>query len=196
MTSTFVASSTGLRRRYDQPNGRLEINGKSSDFSRSAWAGAHSRDFADIDVAALVEDLHVRLEWAKTRIDLPAGRYETILPPTAVADLMIYAYWTASARDAEEGRNVFAGPDGATRIGERLSALPLTLRSDPSVPGPGVRAVRRGHRVRRRAAVGVRQRGAGRGHELGERRDPGQPGPDRDRGRRAPASRPARWSGT
>ena len=25
---------------------------------------------------------------------------------------MIYAYWTASARDAEEGRSVFAGGDG------------------------------------------------------------------------------------
>ena len=47
---------------------------------------------------------------------------------------MIYAYWTASARDAEEGRNVFAGPNGTTRIGERLSTLPLTLRSDPADP--------------------------------------------------------------
>jgi predicted Zn-dependent protease len=46
---------------------------------------------------------------------------------------MIYAYWTMSARDAEEGRNVFAGPQG-TRIGERLAGLPLTLRSDPNDP--------------------------------------------------------------
>ena len=135
VTSTFVASSTGLRRRYDQPNGRLEINGKSTDFSRSAWAGVHSRDFADIDVDSLVDDLHVRLEWAKTRIELPAGRYETILPPSSVADLMIYAYWTAASRDAEEGRNVFAGPSGTTRVGERLSPLPITLRSDPSYSG-------------------------------------------------------------
>ncbi|MDT4894618.1 MAG: hypothetical protein QOE97_3653, partial [Pseudonocardiales bacterium] len=53
---------------------------------------------------------------------------------TAVADLMIYAYWTASARDADEGRSVYARP-GGTRIGERLSPLPLTLRSDPAEPG-------------------------------------------------------------
>src|SRR5262249_42099663 len=39
MTSVFVGSSTGLRRRYDQPNGRLELNGKSDDYTRSAWAG-------------------------------------------------------------------------------------------------------------------------------------------------------------
>src|SRR5262245_58284527 len=36
MTSTFVGSSTGLRRRFDQPNGRLELNGKSDDYTRSA----------------------------------------------------------------------------------------------------------------------------------------------------------------
>jgi predicted Zn-dependent protease len=131
LTSHFLGTSTGLRRRFDQPDGRLEINGKSGDYSRSAWSGTHTENFIDIDVAALTDDLDVRLGWAQRRIDLPAGRYETILPPTAVADLMIYAYWTASARDAEEGRSVYA----RTRIGDQVSPLPLTLRSDPSEPG-------------------------------------------------------------
>jgi predicted Zn-dependent protease len=135
MTSTFVGSSTGLRRRFDQPNGRVELNGKSDDYTRSAWAGVHTRDFSDVDLDATVEQLNTRLDWAGTSLELPAGRYETILPPGPVADLMIYAYWTASARDAEEGRNVFAGPNGTTRIGEQLSPLPLTLRSNPAEPG-------------------------------------------------------------
>src|SRR5690348_18215235 len=30
--------------------------------------------------------------------------YETILPPSAVADLMIYLYWSAGAQDAADGR--------------------------------------------------------------------------------------------
>jgi predicted Zn-dependent protease len=135
MSSTFVGSSTGLRRRFDQPNGRVELNGKSDDFSRSAWVGMHTRDFADVDLEAAVDAVNTRLDWAATHLDLPAGRYETLLPPGPVADLMIYAYWTASARDAEEGRNVFAGPNGGTRVGEQLSQLPLTLRSDPAEPG-------------------------------------------------------------
>jgi predicted Zn-dependent protease len=133
-TSYFLGSSTGLRRRFDQPDGRIEVNGKTADYTRSAWSGAHSETFDDIDIAAIAASLDERLDWAARRIDLPAGRYETILPPTAVADLMIYAYWSASARDAEEGRNVFAGRDGSTRIGERLATLPLTMRSDPSAP--------------------------------------------------------------
>jgi predicted Zn-dependent protease len=134
VTSYFLATSTGLRRRFDQPTGRVEINAKSADLARSAWAGVHTRDFTDVDVPALCADLERRLGWAETRVDLPPGRYETILPPTAVADLLIYAYWTGSARDAEEGRNVFSAPGGATRIGERLSPLPITLRSDPAAP--------------------------------------------------------------
>jgi predicted Zn-dependent protease len=135
LTSYFVGTSTGLRRRFDQPDGRLEVNGKSTDYSRSVWSGVHTRDFTDIDVDAVVDALDRRLDWAAKRIELPAGRYETILPPSAVADFMIYAYWTASARDAEEGRNVYSSSGGATRIGERLSGLPLTLRSDPHAAG-------------------------------------------------------------
>ncbi|HEY0166321.1 MAG TPA: metallopeptidase TldD-related protein [Jatrophihabitans sp.] len=135
MSSIFLASSTGLRRRHDQPTGRLEMNAKSRDLSRSAWAGAQTRDWSDIDVEAMNADLAKRLDWSATRIDLPAGRYETLLPPTAVADLMIYLYWTATARDAEEGRSVFAASDGKTRLGEALAPLGITLRSDPAEPG-------------------------------------------------------------
>jgi predicted Zn-dependent protease len=135
MSSYFLATSTGLRRRFDQPGGVLEINAKSADYARSAWFGLHTRDFTDVDVDAIADTLEQRLDWAAKRIDLPAGRYETLLPPTAVADLLIYAYWTASARDADEGRNVYAKGDGGTRIGERLCAQPLTLRSNPTEPG-------------------------------------------------------------
>jgi predicted Zn-dependent protease len=135
LTSYFVGTSTGLRRRFDQPDGRIEINGKSVDLARSVWSGDHTRDFTDVDVDALTDALDTRLDWAATRIDLPAGRYETILPPSAVADFLVYAYWMASARDAEEGRSVYSAADGATRIGEQLSQLPLSLRSDPNAPG-------------------------------------------------------------
>ncbi|MGY1501873.1 metallopeptidase TldD-related protein [Streptomyces sp. QTS52] len=135
LVSSYVGTSTGLRLRHDQPNGTLELNAKSPDRTRSAWAGRSTRDFKDVDPAALDAELAVRLGWAERRIELPAGRYETLLPPTAVADLLIYQMWSASARDAAEGRTVFSKPGGGTRIGERLTELPLTLRSDPNEPG-------------------------------------------------------------
>ena len=135
LVSTYLGTSTGLRLRHDQPNGTLEINAKSPDRTRSAWAGRSTRDFKDVDPAALDAELAVRLGWAERRVALPAGRYETLLPPSAVADLLIYQSWSASGRDAVEGRTVFSKPGGGTRIGERLSELPLTLRSDPHEPG-------------------------------------------------------------
>ncbi|MGW8366003.1 metallopeptidase TldD-related protein [Streptomyces wedmorensis] len=135
LTSTYLGTSTGLRLRHDQPNGTLELNAKSPDRSRSAWAGRSTRDFKDVDPGALDAELATRLGWAERRIELPAGRYETLLPPTAVADLMIYQLWSSAARDAVEGRTVFSKPGGGTRLGESLSPLPLTLRSDPNEPG-------------------------------------------------------------
>ncbi|TWV39564.1 TldD/PmbA family protein [Streptomyces misionensis] len=135
LVSTYLGTSTGLRLRHDQPAGTLELNAKSPDRTRSAWAGRATRDFKDVDPAALDAELAVRLGWAERSVQLPAGRYETLLPPTAVADLLIYQMWSASGRDAAEGRTVFSRPGGGTRIGERFSELPLTLRGDPHEPG-------------------------------------------------------------
>ncbi|WP_103531898.1 metallopeptidase TldD-related protein [Streptomyces sp. SM11] len=135
LTSTYMGTSTGLRLRHDQPNGTLELNAKSPDRTRSAWAGRATRDFKDVDPAAMDAELARRLRWAERRIELPAGRYETLLPPTAVADLLIYQLWSSTARDAVEGRTVFSTPGGGTRLGETLAPLPLTLRSDPNAPG-------------------------------------------------------------
>ncbi|MDX6394680.1 MAG: hypothetical protein QOJ73_5743 [Streptosporangiaceae bacterium] len=135
VVNTFTGTSTGLRLRHDQPTGKVELNAKSADMARSAWAGQGTRDFSDIDVGALDADLARRLDWAARRVELPAGRYETILPPAALADLLIYLYWSSGAKDALDGRTVFSKPGGGTRVGERLASLPVTLRSDPAAPG-------------------------------------------------------------
>lgn len=135
VTTTYVGSSTGLRRRWEQPTGKVEITGKSADLTRSAWVGQASRDFTDVDVEKLDADLARRLTWAQRQIDLPAGRYETLIPPSAVADLMIYLYWTAGARDAHDGRTVFSKAGGGTRVGDQIANLPVRLFSDPAHPG-------------------------------------------------------------
>jgi predicted Zn-dependent protease len=135
LRTTYLGSSAGLRLRHVQPTGYLELNGKSTDYVRSAWVGAATADFSDIDVAGFDGQLAERLGWASRKVELPAGRYETVLPPSAVADLMIYLYWSAGARDAHDGRSVFSKSGGGTRVGERLTEVPVTLRSDPAAPG-------------------------------------------------------------
>ncbi|MFB7614195.1 metallopeptidase TldD-related protein [Kitasatospora sp. NPDC056181] len=135
LVSSYLGTSTGLRLRHDQPTGTVELNAKTADLSGSAWAGAATRDFTDVDVTDLHAQLTRRLAWGARKVDLPAGRYETLLPPSAVADLMVYLSWSSGGRDAFEGRTVFSKPGGGTRIGDKLAKLPLTLRSDPAEPG-------------------------------------------------------------
>jgi predicted Zn-dependent protease len=114
-----------------QPTGHYGCTAKPTDLSTSAWVGGATRDFKDVDPQVMEAELTQRLGWAARRVDLEAGRYDTVLPPTAVSDLMIYAYWTASAREAHEGRTVFSRRGGGTRIGERLSEKLLQVYSDP-----------------------------------------------------------------
>ncbi len=136
MHSTWLGTSTGVRRRWVQPTGSVEINGKRGEGAElaSAWVGTGTTDFSDVDTPGLLAELSRRLDWGKRRVDLPAGRYETLLPPSAVADLMIYMAWSMEGRGAHEGHTAFSRK-GGTRIGERLTEIPLTLYSDPSAAG-------------------------------------------------------------
>lgn len=134
LTTTWLGTSAGVRRRWVQPTGSVELNAKTPDLSGSAWVGASTADFTDVDVVDLAAQAARRLDWGKRRVTLPAGKYETLLPPSAVSDLMIYLAWSMDGRPAHEGRSALSGPDG-TRVGERLTGLPLTLTCDPAVPG-------------------------------------------------------------
>lgn len=136
--TTWLGTSTGLRRHWVQRDGSIEITGKRGGLSgASAWVGAGTIDFADIHVDALLADLTRRLDWAETTVELPAGRYETVLPPSAVADLMIPLLWSMGGRGAEEGRTLWSRPGGGARFGDRLTEWPLTLTSDPAAPALG-----------------------------------------------------------
>ena len=131
--TTFLATSTGLRRRFTQPTGSVEINAKRGD--ASAWVGISTPWFADVPVEAMLAELSMRLDWSKRTVELPAGRYETLMPPTTVADMMIYLGWSMDGRGAQEGRTALSAPGGGTRVGEKLTDLPLTVYSDPFAPG-------------------------------------------------------------
>ncbi|MCW2616707.1 MAG: hypothetical protein JWN08_3701 [Frankiales bacterium] len=132
VTTTWLGSSTGLRLRHAQPTGYVELTGKST--GGSSWVGQHTRDWTDLSVPALDAEVRRRLGWGARQVTLDAGRYETLLPPSAVADLMAYAYWTSAGREAAEGRTVFSRPGGGTRVGEHLGPAGLRLSSDPHDP--------------------------------------------------------------
>jgi predicted Zn-dependent protease len=132
LETTFLATSSGLRRRYTQPTGSVEINAKRH--GASAWVGVGTPDFVDVPTDSMLEELSTRLGWADRSIELPAGRYETLMPPSTVADMMIYLGWSMDGRGAQEGRTALSAP-GGTRVGEKLTDLGLTLYSDPAASG-------------------------------------------------------------
>ncbi len=135
VTTTYVATSTGVRLRHEQPTGHIGITGKPTDLTTSAWVGQAVEQIDEIDVSALDAELIRRIGWAGRKVDLPAGRYETLLPPAAVADLMLYAYFVSGGQDAHDGRSVYSNPDGGTRVGQQIARSGVRLRSDPTARG-------------------------------------------------------------
>ena len=133
-TTTWTATSAGTRHRAVEPFGTLELNGKSHARTRSAWAGTGTRDFTDVNVPALAEEVLQGLRWQERRIDVAPGRHRVVLQPSATADVLGEWLFSADARSAADGRGVFARPGGGTRLGERLTGAPLTVRDDPGHP--------------------------------------------------------------
>ncbi len=131
LTTTWLGSSTGLRRRHVQPSARVDMTAKSHGGTRSTWSGVNATTLADVNVAGLYEESLVRLGWQARKVDTDPGRHPVLLSPSAVADLMVYLYWTADVRDAAEGRTVFSRAGGGTRLGETFTPRALRIWSDP-----------------------------------------------------------------
>jgi predicted Zn-dependent protease len=147
VSTLYAGSSTGVRLSYAQPTGAVNLVGRSRDGVRSAWTGTGAERVDDISFGRMEEELWRRLAWAERSVSLEAGRYEVILPPSGVADMMGSLYFYAlGGQDAEDGRTVFSAGEeaggsrgvvggGGTRVGERLTDVPFTLYSDPFEPG-------------------------------------------------------------
>ncbi len=159
VTTTYVGSSTGLRRRHVQPTGHYGCTGKTADLGQSAWVGGATRDFADVDAAAMDATLAQRLAWGDRRVDLEAGRYDTILPPAAVADLTVYAYWTAArgspTRASRSSASVAAAPGSVSRSRRAACSCSPTRRTatSPARRSPSPRLRQCPERLRQRPAV-------------------------------------------
>jgi predicted Zn-dependent protease len=152
VSTLYLGSSTGVRLSFSQPTGAVNLVGRSADGVRSAWTGVGAERIGEISFGAMEEELWRRLAWAERSISLEAGRYEVILPPSGVADMMgSLCFYGMGGQDAEDGRTVFSAPGGdgdgdggegggvggggRTRVGEQLTKVPFTLYSDPFEPG-------------------------------------------------------------
>ena len=137
LVSVWVAALSGLRAQYAMPSGRIEMTARSVDATRSAWEGVSTRTFSGLDLPRLDHQLRTRLEWQRRRVELPAGKYTTILPAGCVGDLVETMRPALVARDAVEGNSFFASANTAngTRLGELITAAGVHLFSDPGYRG-------------------------------------------------------------
>ncbi len=130
--SVWLGSKGGLRLRSDKPVGRVEMTAKSHSRTRSTWHGIETHDFSNVSLTEIDQSIRQRLSWQGRRIEIPAGRYDTILQSGAVADFYTYMMFVASARSAIEGQSVFSKKGGGTRVGEKLAEVGIHLFSDPN----------------------------------------------------------------
>ncbi len=111
---------------------------RTSDGTGSGYAAFGAPRLADFDPATLAERAAIKAESSARPRDLPPGKYTVILEPEAVADLLGGLAFALNARSADEGRSFLSKPGGGTRLGEKLFADGVTLRSDPFDPrNPG-----------------------------------------------------------
>ena len=133
LTTLYLGSSTGLRLSHVQPTGAVHLVGRTADGTGSAWVASPS---ISPTLEEMEQEIWRRLDWGKRQIALEAGRYEVILPPSGVGDMMaVLDLYALGGQNAEDGRTVFSKEGGGTRVGERITTIPYTLYSDPFEAG-------------------------------------------------------------
>jgi predicted Zn-dependent protease len=111
---------------------------RTADGTGSGYARLGSSRLTDLQASSLAERAANKAESSAKPRELPPGAYTVILEPEAVADLLTFLFFSLNARNADEGRSFLSKPGGGTRVGEKLFADGVTLRSDPFNPrSPG-----------------------------------------------------------
>ncbi len=133
-----IANKKGNFGFHRATNAEYSTTMRTSDGTGSGYAAFGAPRIAGVDTASLAERAATKAESSSRPRDLPPGRYTVILEPEAVADLLGGLAFALNARSAEEGRSFLSKPEGGTRLGEKLFADGVTLRSDPFDPrNPG-----------------------------------------------------------
>jgi predicted Zn-dependent protease len=126
-----IANKKGNFGFHRSTNAAYSTTMRTADGTGSGYAWFASPRVADIDAAELAGRAAAKAESSAHPRDLPPGRYTVILEPAAVADLLMSLAFSMNARAADEGRSFLSKPGGGSRLGEKVFADGVTLRSDP-----------------------------------------------------------------
>jgi predicted Zn-dependent protease len=107
----------------------ITVTSKKGDNIGRGWAGAVHHSVKGIDINRLTE---IALDKAVSSLQtrrLKPGRYDVLLEPQAVSELMSYVAAAFSSQDVDEGRSFLMG-----KVGERIAAEDLNMKDNAYHP--------------------------------------------------------------
>jgi predicted Zn-dependent protease len=110
------------------------LTARTRDESGSGWASKSFNELKRLDTAALATAAIEKAVRSRNPAAIEPGKYTVLLEPAALADLLVFFAFSASARQADEGRSFFSRKGGGNRLGERIVGEDVRIYSDPGHP--------------------------------------------------------------
>jgi predicted Zn-dependent protease len=129
--ATAVATNAGLFAYHSSTDVSMSTTARTPDGTGSGYAVAGSRDWADVDAAALGRRAAGKALASRNPQSIEPGMYTVVLEPQAVADVLPLLAGSFNARATDEGRTAFAKA-GGTKLGEKIADERVTIYSDPT----------------------------------------------------------------
>ena len=138
-SQSVMANSKGLFAHYEQT--RSEFSVTILEKNSSGWAKSNSPDIRMLDPDALAESASQKATESREPREIPAGRYTTILPPSAVLDLVGFLFYDFAGTAVLDKRSCFTGRMGKKVFGENITLwddVYHPLQSGPAYDGEGL----------------------------------------------------------
>lgn len=139
---SVMANSKGLFSYFPSSGISFSVTARTTDGTGSGYYATSSLKISTLDVKEAAAIAVKKALDSRNPREIKPGAYPTILEAQAVSNLIPYLY--PDARRADEGRGVYAAPDGKTRLGEKIFDSRISVYGNPAHPvvpsnpaGPG-----------------------------------------------------------
>src|ERR1700683_1452194 len=125
--SSVMANSQGPRARYEKTPSEFSVT--ILEENSSGWAKSNSPDIRKLDTEELAERAAGAAAGSRAPREIPAGRYTTILSPSAVLDLVGFLFYDFAGTAVHDKRSCLTG-----RLGKKLFGDNITIWDDAYHP--------------------------------------------------------------
>jgi predicted Zn-dependent protease len=127
IASVGVAAGNGLFAYEERTDARFSLTVQAED--ATGWSAAAHRSIDHLKIQERTLAAISKAKRGREAKELPAGRYDVILEPAAVAGLWSWLLWALDAKSYEKGTSPIA-----ERLGRQIVDERLTLQNLPSHP--------------------------------------------------------------